>query len=207
MPLSPYTKVAQVVVDGLLYGQQTNNVLHFATNIEPMPDPQTLLGSLEAHIRALWRPATGSDWTLTRLTFRALYPALLDEVERIPNPAIAATGLPALPGTNAAILALRTGLGGRTHRGRIFAPAIIGNDVTNGKFNDTGLAKWQAVGDDLVVRYKSGGSQGEWEMVVLSRKNAAAPGGTLASASVAINVVVARRIPGVIRRRKIGVGS
>lgn len=203
----PYVTVAQVVVDGLLFGQQTNNVFHFGTNIAPTPDPMDLLSNLETHIRTLWRPATGSDWTVSRLTFRIIYPALLDEVERIPNPAIAATGLPAIPGTNAAIVALRTGLGGRTHKGRFFGPAVIGNDVQNGKFTDTGLAKWQAVADDLVVRYKEGGTEGNWVMVVLSRKNANAPGGNIGAASQPITVAVARRIIGVLRRRKVGVGS
>lgn len=139
---APWVAGAQGRIIGEIHGQQTVNVMHFATN-DQIADPASLDAILLALATALKEcvvdtllPGVTSDWRFVRTDAKRIYPQLSDP--------IVATGLPANVGTLSAsstsfsstLVNLRTGTGGRRGRGRIFLPpageAEIAQSVIDG---------------------------------------------------------------------------
>jgi hypothetical protein len=206
--MAQYARIVQVVIKGRLHSQETNNVLHFGTNAVNPIYLNLLLDIIDC-LRTQ-RAAFSSNLTIEKLTARELFPVALDELEKSPDPALVGSGLPALPSFNAVLISLSTGLGGRSNRGRLFMPGVIGNDVQNSKMDSFGLAKWQAFVACMVGKFVGAAADVDSKVFnwgVLSRKNS---GVNFATADVAFNRVTSAQVKDVIatmHSRKLGVGS
>lgn len=203
----PFTAVAQCVIVGKLHGQDTNNVLHFGANgVEP--NLQQLLADILDCIVTAFRPAASDEWSLTKVTGRILAPQLTDPIDLIPANAVTGSGLPANPSFVANLIRINTGLGGRTHRGRIFLPASIENDVTASRLTDAGYAKLVAFAACLAGKFIKGGVDNPpWEIGVLSRTNAKKEGQTIITAFTAAVKLTPVREVARMGSRKIGHGQ
>jgi hypothetical protein len=197
-----------VTIEGVLHGQQTVNVLHFGANA-PEPNWNQLIADILDCITTALRPATSSEWTLTKLTHRRLFPNLSDPEDHFPAVATAGTGLPSETSFSANIIQIRTGLGGRRHRGRMFLPGVIANDVNQSRLTDNGLAKLVAFAACMAGKFihlPADVDQKAFEIGVLSRTQAKVQGETLESAFTPATNLVAQRVVGVMRSRRIGHG-
>lgn len=202
-----HTAIVQVVVKGQLHGQETNNVLHFgATGLEPNY-AQLLLDIIDCIFTAL-RPALTEEWSLTMCTARQLWPVKLDPIEQIPPQATAGTGLPGGVSFSAYLVRIRTGLGGRTNRGRFYIAGTVENDVNLSRLTDAGLARLVTFVNCMIGKFISAeGSTKAFEIGVLSRKELAAVGATHQTAfTEAKNLVPVREVAS-MRSRKIGHGN
>jgi hypothetical protein len=206
--LAPYASVIQVVVKGRLHGSETNNVLHFGTNKNPINIP-ALLAEIAVCIRNNLLPVLSDEFSITKLTGRQVWPAVLDEVELVPSQMVF-TGLPALPSFVAVLFRLQTGGGGRSGKGRFFLPGVQANDTNKSILTSNGFNKFLPFITCMVaafIRSIELGEQKDYELVVLSRKNAGANFVNAGTAVRAVQSINHSNILATMHSRKLGVGS
>jgi hypothetical protein len=135
----------QVRVQGRMEGQVTENVLHFKT-LSDTDDIETrlivvLLNCFVTHLI----PVITSAWQLERIVWKQVTPVLgVEHVYTTGLPAVGAGNAAALPSFNSAVLSLRSLLGGRSHRGRMYICGIPEAATINSAF-DTTNAYWTAL--------------------------------------------------------------
>lgn len=203
--MADFAHIARAVVQGKLDGQITENVWHFGTDAT-VPNWTDLANAIIACIISSFKPMAGDAWALDHVGITPIYPSAGDEIIIYPSSPVNGTGLPPLPSFNANLIRIQTGLGGRTHRGRMFLPAVIGNDVQHGQLTDAGYAKVVAFALCLAQKFifDEGVDATVFKLGVLSRKG-------LTTATTATHFVRAtnlqpQRIVAVMRSRKIGHG-
>lgn len=202
-----HTAIAELVVKGRLHGQETNNVMHFGfTGLEPQY-AALALAVINCIFTAL-RPAITEDWTLEMVTVRELWPVKRDPVEVQPQQATAGTGLPGGVSFSSYLIRKRTGLGGRTNRGRIYVAGTIENDVNASRLTDAGLARLQVYVQCLIDTFiPTPGNPKTWELGVLSRKELKAAGATAQTSFTECSNLIAIREVKSMRSRQIGHGG
>jgi len=138
-----HTNLYQARILGTLHGQQTVNVLHFAGDANPA-DNAALVALLVQLATAILQCVTSTliggiseDWTCIGVDAKQIKPTPSD-------PQLVAAGAGTIGGrgtTNvsfvAALVNIRTGLGGKRGRGRIFLPPPGDADQTNSVLSDT----------------------------------------------------------------------
>jgi hypothetical protein len=206
---NPFTKIVEVTIAGTLHGQETNNVLHFGGN-GAEPNLNQLLTDVLDCIVTAFKPAASSEWSLVKVAGRPLFPTLGDPLDKFPAAPVTGTGLPAETSFSANIIRINTGLGGRRHRGRMFLPGVIANDVQQSKLTDSGLAKLVTFAACLAGKFiKASGAVDfpAWEIGVLSRTTAKTAGQTIETGFTPATVLTPQRVVGVMRSRRIGHGN
>lgn len=135
----------QVRVRGHMEGQETNNVLHFtaATAVDDV-ELRLILALAECFITHLI-PVTSSVWALQDIVWKRVTPTLGVENVTVPTGTLTGGGAAtALPSYASVVLSIRTALGGRSKRGRMYLPGIP-EGATIVSSLDTGNAYWTAV--------------------------------------------------------------
>lgn len=215
---APWSLGAQVRINGKIHGQDCINVLHFASNeIESdVSPPSPLLTALveavlECVIETLL-PAVTQDYTIVDVEGRFVYnaggsPLGSDPVVATAPPASVGELGPTSVSFASSLVNLRSGVGGRSGRGKMFLPPPGESNITN-SLMDSGTA-------DLLVDFltcMAGKFLGTspttvWRWVIFSRTLA---GGTFSSWDVA-TFIVSQMTPvqriSVLARRKIGRGN
>lgn len=97
----------------------------------------------------------------------------------------------------ALIVSTKTAFAGRSYRGRNYLPAIPEASVTAGLFDNTTVDAIQTYYDDLVAALGDSGANADYKWVVWSEKLQASNG---------ITDTIVRNVPGIVRRRRVGVG-
>jgi len=204
----------QVRIIGRQEGQETQNVMHFRCASGAGDDDvltHLILVLAQCFIDHVL-PVLSSSWTFEKILWKRVTPTLGEEIESVPAGAAAGGGnAAALPSYCAVVFSVKTGVGGRSHRGRFFIPGIPEN-VTTDSFLDTGNAFWTgmlAFAACLVTNFVIGDPPGAhaWQMEVYSRKigGAAFPYG--ASGYTPMKSVTPRDLIATQRSRKVGRGS
>lgn len=204
----PFNRIVQATIVGSLHGQETNNVLHFGVNPAEILLTQLAVAIVTCLV-STFRPMAGDDWLLEKVTVRELYPNLSDPVDYIHNVTVAGTGLPSSPSFVANLARIRTGLGGRRNRGRIFLPAVVENDVTSSRLTDSAMTKFQAFCACLVGQFVKQGELAapDFEIGVLSRTKAKEVGQTIETAFTPATSITPVREVARMGSRRIGHGS
>lgn len=186
---SPWAAGAQARIAGTLHGQQTMNVLHFATNTaiaDASPPSPLLIALVEAIVDCVLTtllPAVTQDWTFDFCDAKFVHVAganagFTDPV--IQTPPANSKGTLGVTSVSfaASLVNIRSGFGGRSGRGKMFLPPAGEAQITNSQI-DAGT-------EDLIVAFltcMAGKFLGvapttDWRLGVLSRKLA---GPTLAN--------------------------
>jgi hypothetical protein len=97
----------------------------------------------------------------------------------------------------ALVVSTKTAFAGRSYRGRNYLPAIPEASITAGLFDNALVDAVQVYYDDLVAALGASGANVDYQWVVWSKRLQASNG---------ITDTIVRNIPGVVRRRRIGVG-
>ncbi len=202
-----HNAIVRVVIKGRLHLQETNNVLHFGfTGAEPNY-PQLIQDIIDCIFTAL-RPAVSEDWVLELVTAQQLWPQRLDPIEQTPAVVTAGTGLPGGVSFSAYLIRIRTGLGGRTNRGRMYIAGTIENDVNLSRLTDSGLAKVVAFVTCMVGKFiTTPTSTKAFEIGVLSRKELSLPLATEQLAFTEATALIAVREVKSMRSRQVGHGN
>jgi len=210
---APWARVARVVIKGRIHGHVTNNVMHFATNQVVNDGSQLdelLLALAFAMLQCvvdLYLPAASSDWSFEQVTAQNLYPALTDPVVSTAPANTLGTNGAANVGFVSSMVNIRTGIGGRRGRGKMFLPPCGDANITNGIIAQT-------VVDDIVAflecvrdKFMGAGATEPWRLGILSQKDLSELGGTFDNSFREATQLTPQTIAAAMRSRKLGVGA
>lgn len=210
---APWARGARVRIVGFIHGQETVNVLHFATN-EVINDggllDAALLALAEAVVDCIVTALIGcvsSDWRLDHVEAQAIFPTLTDPVVSTTNTGTVGGDAATNVSFAASLIQVRTGGGGRSGRGRMFLPppgdsgqsqSVLSGDIQNCL---TGFLTC------LAGKFGGASPSTNWHLGVLSRKGLKAVGGTFDNSfRVATQLTPAAQVA-IMSSRKVGKGS
>jgi len=179
---APYSGGVQVRIKGTLHGQDTVNVLNFATNtaVSDAGAAQTLLEALLAAVIACiidtLLAAVTSDWTLTGVDGRYIFVNGVGGIGTDPIEGTLVDG--PQPGEGgacsvsfaSALVNIRTGQAGRSGRGKMFLPPPGEGNTTNSAMDGTATTAFQAFITCMVGKFIGAGATEDWRLGVLSTK-------------------------------------
>lgn len=181
---APWIAGAQCRIHGTLHGQQTVNVLNFATNAAILDQAglDTLLLQLaqavgECVISTLL-PAVSIDWKFTHTDAKRIYPVVSDPIVYTAAPDQIGELSTTSVSFSSSLLQVRTGGGGRKGRGRVFLPPAGEAEISQSAIDAPTAALLVAFAACLAGKFLGVGATTDWRFGVLSRKTA---GPTLAA--------------------------
>jgi hypothetical protein len=204
----PIDDIYEVVTEFDLHSQRCVNVYHFkgSNNFASLED---LINDVISCIRTSLLPALSVDCKLINVRGKTIYPALSDEAILSGNAGdvggIATGGDVSFA---AGLMSLRTGLGGRSNRGRKFIAGLPEDGVTASRLTTGELAALLTFATCLAGKFISNTSTDPYFIGVLSRKKMKPPTNATALAafrsctSISVSSVVSTQV-----RRKIGRGQ
>jgi hypothetical protein len=202
----------QVRLIGEQEGTQTNNVLHFITRSGDTDVETHLIAVMVQCFIDHALPALSNDWKLIEARWKKVSPTL--GVEHIYTPTGTLTGgssQNAFPSYVSALTSIRTLLGGRTHRGRMYLAGIPKDSADNSQINTAGsfwtaVVAWLAC---IATNFIHTGLPGtnEWSMAVYSRKTGGSHFPYGGSGFTAVSQLVASPLLATTRSRKLGRGA
>jgi len=179
---APWTLGAQVRIKGLLHGNQTINVLNFASNSTesdtgvPSPLLVALLTAVIECVMTTLLPAVTSDWEFTGVDGRYIYnsggsPFGSDPIEMPPSSLPAVGELSACSVSfSASLMRVRSGLGGRNGRGRWFLPPPGEAEVTQSSMSTDSFDLLVAFAACMAGKFIGGSATEDFRLGVLSRQ-------------------------------------
>lgn len=176
---APWTAGARVRILGKLHGQDTVNVLHFATNSQ-INDPgaadalvlQLIAAVVACAIQTLL-PATTSDWTFVGCDGARIAPVVQDPLFQAAPANSVGTLSPTSVSFAASLVQVRTSGGGRSGRGRVFLPPPGETELAASAMDGPTLALLQAFVACLAGKFIGQAATEQWRIGVLSRKTLA----------------------------------
>jgi len=210
---APWTQGVRVRLLGRIHGQQTVNVMHFATNTQindPAQRDALILALLIAVLDCVGQqllPAVTSDWSCEGAEGIPIAPTPGDPVFKAADPGTVGTLSASSTSFIASLVEIRTGLGGRTHRGRVFLPPA-GEAGTNNSL------LIQSVMDELINfvaciagKFMGAGATEPWRIGVLSRKLLAGSPANFDTAFTEATSLVPQQRAAIMGSRKLNRGS
>jgi hypothetical protein len=210
---APWTRGARVVIKGRIHGSVTNNVLHFATN-EQVNDGSQLDALLLALAQAVLAcivdqllPGVSSDWNFEQVTAQTIYPVLSDPVVATPPANTNGAGPPTNVSFAASLVNLRTGIGGRSGRGKIFLPPAGDAQITASKLDQPPIDAIVDFLECVFSKFNPINGTEVWRIGVLSRKKLSGIGGGFDAAFTQVTQMTPNPIVAKMGSRKLGIGA
>lgn len=210
---APWTQGCRVRILGKIHGQDTVNVLHFATNtvINDNLERDTLILQLLAQILACvtdqLRGAVTQDWELRALEGTAIAPVLSDpQLSAAPAGTVGTLG-PCSASFIASLVTIRTGVGGKTHRGRFFLPPAGEANTTASLVDDDILTQLNNFLICLAGKFIGAGASTPWRIGVLSRKTFANSAANFDAAFTEATSLTVSKEAAIMGSRKVNRGS
>lgn len=214
---APWNAHAVGTIHGTIHGQETVNVMHFATNanITDQPFPHPLLlelaqALLECAVDTLL-PAVTQDWTLvkTRASFvGTVIPTLSPDFVEATAPAASVGELSSTSVSFAASgVDLKTGRNGRNGRGRMFLPPAGEAEMSASGIDNATLLLIAAFLTCMAGKFLGASPSTVWRWGVYSRKLGGASFANFDAAFAVIGQSSPRANSFVIGRRKVGRGD
>jgi hypothetical protein len=209
---APWASGAKMRLIGRLHGQDCINVLHFATNTV-INDPtqlaqlltQLAIAMIACAIDNLMN-ATTEDYQLLKVECIQIHPTKGDVIEQVPQQVVKGLLSPASHSFAASLVQIRTGLGGRTHRGRFFLPPVGEAETTNSLITDGAMASITAFLNCVAGKFIGAGATEPWRLGVLSTKTLKATNSFDQAFTEALNLVPTNVVAR-MGSRKVGKGS
>lgn len=181
---APWVAGAQARIIGEIHGQETVNVLHFATNDQILDEGEldTILlalaqALLDCTISTLL-PAVTSDWKVVRCDAKRIYPTPSDPVVATADAGSVGELSPASASFVASLVNIRTGGGGRRGRGRVFLPPVGEAQMTASSIDAGTLALITQFCVCVAGKFMGNSHTTPWFLGVLSRKSLSGVGGS-----------------------------
>lgn len=151
--------IVQLVVQGEIEGQQTNNVLHYKV-MESAGAGATMTEFFTAWAainQADWLDAVSAEWEMISLRGQVVLPVKLDPVIELTAGATVGTiAGDSLPSMNAAVLSWRTGIASRKKRGRTYIAGIPESGTTKSVLTAAQIGLLTNLKDDLITEVVAG---------------------------------------------------
>lgn len=185
-------------------GQEMENVLHFR-DITGLATPAQIRTSANLYFTII-SPLISSAVTFTNLIIKQMTPIAFDETIGAPTPTtVGGVGTVPYNGTVAVIMTKRTGVAGKSHRGRIYIGGIALGLVDSFSLNPGGAAVAATVANQLLATYGPAGTDLNIQVGVYSRAIGGFNPFTVAGWQPITRFDV-QPILGNQRRRRVGVG-
>lgn len=140
-------EVVQVLVQGVLEGQEVENVLYFRAEAGDVDFLVSLLAKIGVCIVTALIPALNTNYTLERIKGHVVSPTVGPEEVWTPEEGQASTGAivtDGLPSFTSALISLYTTRGGRSGRGRMYV-AGVSEAHTVGSYINVEAPLWPAL--------------------------------------------------------------
>lgn len=171
----PFTNVAQCVVQGTMNEVTTINVLHFASVGAVPPDVHSSLDDLNDNVHTAvvqtLLPAVSGEFELREVRSKQLHPIATDEAVLVPNGMEVGLKGIADPSFVAALISFRTGLGGRSHRGRMYIAGVDQDDTQFSTLTPASQVLYKVFADRLLTDFGPAVADPNWKLIVFSQKN------------------------------------
>lgn len=189
--------VWRVTMEGTIYDQRCQNVLHFQADNEPVNSEQLLATELVNNFFPQLQSLQNNNWFWRRLGIQVVsdqvHPVVVIDIQPIQG-ILAGTGAhPSIAG----LFSIRTSTPGRIGRGRFYMPGVHNASIANGRVEANAMVQYIGTANAITARYKFNGPSA-FKMCVCPRSN---PNDFKLMANV-----LARSTFGLQRRRNIGVG-
>lgn len=202
----PANEVWQAVVAGRLHNQSCINVFHFAPGATTVVDSSPLGVALRTWWLAQPMSQMSNQYNLDEIRTKKLFPTVNDEIITVvPQPAAGTLVGESLPSTVALCLSLRTGLGGRSFRGRKYIAAIPESEQNGSRLITSAKEAWEAIRVSFMDTFGNDPNSSGWHVGVLSRKMIK-DGQTVGAAFTDVNNLLVRDVLATMRSRRIGHG-
>lgn len=153
-----------------LGGVLMQNVLYFR-NKSGTGGAEALTLAMAGDWPAFWQLSCSTEARMIGYYAQRVSSLAADSYDRpVSVPTLGEQGFPAAPRTSAVVISLRTGVYGRSKRGRLYLGAYPYSFLTNGILTSAGKAIIAARWDTWHNKFKAGGSNANWEMGVYSKK-------------------------------------
>lgn len=205
MALYSNAAIVRAIVKMRLHGQLCENILHLRTKNALIPDNEIAATVRDQYWRAL-NDEISEEVTCETVSVQEIFPTPTDPFEL----AVAEVGAQvgnAIPTSVAAVVAMKTGLGGRRNRGRKYIPGLLMSNCENSVIDDARFASLQAVMNNINSWFQQGNALSNLVWGVLHRRAAGAPVPLDAAAFVPVTSVILRRVLGTMRSRIPGHGN
>lgn len=193
--------VARVTLTGLLYGSVVQNVIHFFKADYVTSELTTLSTQFRDQWLNTYRNFCVTETLFTNIKCERVSSGVITDMVNLP---IAITGGAGndvrSPLMMALVIQLKSGLGGRRNRGRIFAPGTSVGAMVNGVWTSASLAVWAGYITTLTNVWITGSSGTAIFRLCILGKNASEVD------KVTVTSMNVRTTPGCQRRRELGVG-
>lgn len=185
----------QATVTGFFMGQTVQHVLHFFAGDYTSADLALLAADLRDNFCTYLQGGLTAEFTYTNISVRAL--GTTDPTYNLTVAIVGSAGSdPDMLPTTCCVFRLQTSFGGKHGRGRLYVPCVGPFCLQYGVITPTCIATYQTRADNILGRYGVGGSS-DYGLVVHERAS---------GDNHFVTSITPRSIPGVQRRRSIGVG-
>lgn len=184
MPVGDWARGAQCRIVGEIHGQQTVNVMHFVT--DQVANDQGQLNTILLQLAEAMRdcvvefllPAVTSDWRFVRTDAKEIHPTKTDPIVVSGTPAQVGELSAASHSFAASLVNVRSGIGGRRGRGKIFLPPCGEGQTANSLIDEPTLVLLAAFTACVATKFMGTTPESEWHLGILSSKDLKAAGGT-----------------------------
>lgn len=210
---APWVSGAQCRIIGTIHGQETVNVLHFATNhaVLDIAELNGLLGQLVDAliqcVRTTLLPAVTEDWRLDRVEAHQIFPVISDPMVQNGIPGDVGELSPASVSFSSSLMNYRTGIGGRRGRGRSFLPPAGETEITNSTIDPATGVLLVAFAACLASNFVGVSANTFWRLGILSTTDLKVSGNDFNDAFREVTSIAPATNVAVMRSRKVGVGS
>lgn len=209
----PYAGGAKLRIIGTIQGQDCINVLHFGSTLQSFDNPDAVVTMLTALATAMLacafdnlRAGVTSDWSLRAIEVSQIHPVKGPTILVPPTQATVGQLSPSSVSFTATLVNVITGLGGRSHRGRMFLPPAGEAETTNSILGQTPIDAITSFLNCVAGKFIGGQATEDWRLGVLSSKAVKAGQSFDQAFTEAVTLAVNNKVA-CMRSRKVGHGS
>lgn len=197
--------IIRAVIYQTLHFQEVQNVYFVRAKNASIPGNEILL-TIRDEIARRWKPVQSSQLTIDRITIQELYPVARDP-EELAVAEVGAVATNAVPTGMAVVASQKTGLGGRSNRGRKYIAGLTEDDHENSRINPDRIDEWQAQATAIQNFFAAGNASSNLIMGIVHRSSGGAPVPIGAGSFVNMTSLTVKSILGTMRSRLPGHGN
>jgi hypothetical protein len=173
---APWAAGAQVRIIGQIHGQETINVINFATNSVINDDfsglqlLKDLANAVAQCVQEALIGAVSSNWVFNRCDVKKLSPTVGDAIDSDPPTSVIGSLSATSVSFAAALVRISTGGGGRSGRGRMFLPPPGESEISASEIDPATLLLIAAFCACMATKFIGASAETPWRLGVLSRK-------------------------------------
>lgn len=165
-----------------------------------------MLADIRTHTWDYMKLDLSAELLCESITLQELFPVMRDPEELSVAQNASLSG-EACPTSVAAVISLKTGLGGRRNRGRKYVAGLVKDESINSRIDDTRLGSMQTQWDAVAFWFRPANASAYVDWGIIHRSSGGTPVPIDATNFVPITSVVVRSITGTMRTRIPGHGA